>query len=128
MGLDCWVARQTYDPANLTDDEGALFAGLDLPLCEWTARGGSVHFAGKRYLAVVERVAGVCLSEAWIAPETMAEMARRFAETDTEATVAALNADDPGYQSQPLSLGEVTALRVLFEICAAAGLGLANDW
>ena len=55
-------------------------------------------------------------------------MARRFAEADPQATVAALNADDPGYRRQPLSLEEFAALRVLFETCAAAGLGFANDW
>ena len=128
MGLDCWVARRPYDPADLTADEGALFAGLDLPLTECTARGGSVHVAGKRYLAVVEWVADVCLSEPWIAPAIVAIMAQRFAEADPQTTVATLNADDSAYRRQPLSLEEFAALRELFETCAAAGLGFANDW
>jgi hypothetical protein len=128
MGLDCWVARRPYEPAALTDDEGALFADLDLPLVEWTARGGAVHFAGKRYLAAVERVANVVLSEPWLGPAIVAMMAQRFAEADAGATLAALNAEDPGYQGWPLSLEEFSALRVLFETCAAAGLGFVNDW
>jgi hypothetical protein len=128
MGLDCWVARRPYEPAALTDDEAAPFARLDLPLSEWTATGGSVHFAGKRYLAVVERVARVVLSEPWIGPATVAQMAQRFDDADAQATLAALNADDPGYQDWPLTLEEFAALRVLFRTCAAAGLGLVNDW
>jgi len=128
MGLDCWVARRPYEPAALTDGEGAVFAGLDLPLSEWTAQGSSVHFAGKRYLAVVERVADVVLSEPWIAPAIVAHMAQRFAASDAQTALAALNADDPGYEGWPLSLEEFAALRVLFQTCAAAGLGLANDW
>jgi len=128
MGLDCWVARSPYEPAALTDDEGALFARLDLPLSEWTASGGSVHFAGKRYLAVVERVAEVVLSEPWIGPAIVAQMAQRFAAVDPQTTLASLNADDPGYQAWALSLEEFAALRVLFRTCAAAGLGFVNDW
>jgi hypothetical protein len=128
MGLDCWVARRPYHPVDLTPEESALFADLDLPLSEWTVGARSVHFAGKRYLAVVERVAGVSLGEPWIGPAIVTLMARRLAKADPQATVLALNADDAGCRSQPLSLEELAALRRLFEVCAAAGLGFANDW
>jgi len=128
VGLDCWVARRPHEPVGLSGGEAALFGGLDLPLVEWTAEGSSVHFSGKRYLGVVEAVTGVWLSEPWLSSVTLAEMAVRFARADLAAAASAVNATDPACRELPLSLEEVSALRLLFEICAAAGLGLANDW
>ncbi len=105
-----------------------MFAGLELPLVEWTAEGASVHFAGKRYLGVVHDVTGEWISEPWLSSVTLAVMARCFAAADVAAVVASVNATDPACRALPLAAAEVAALRLLFEICAAAGLGLASDW
>ena len=128
MGLDCWVARAPGDPVGLTPEEVARFARLRLPLCEWTARGSSVHFSGKRYLAIVEEVAGACLSEPWLDPRALGEIAARFAATSPQLAVDAANASNPWYRDAPLTTDEFSALRVLFAECAAANLGLSSDW
>lgn len=128
MGLDCWVAREAGDVVGLTPEEVARFARLRLPLCEWTARRSSVHFSGKRYLSVVDYVAGANLGEPWLAPHTLGEIAARFAATSPQVAVDALNAADPAYRGAPLTTDEFSALRVLFAECAAASLGLSCDW
>ena len=128
MGLDCWVAPHPHGAGELSAAQTAEFRRLDLPLCEWTAHDGFVHFAGKRYLDVIEAVTGVSLGEPWLPPETLAAMAQRLAAMAPAAAVAALNAGPGADPLVPLTTDEYSALRVLFATCATAGLGLASDW
>lgn len=128
MGLDCWVAAHPYGAGELTAGQAAVFARLDLPLCEWTVHNGFVHLAGKPYLDIVAQVTGVSLGEPWLAPETLAAMAERLAAVQPQATVDAFNAASGQGSRGPLTTDEFSALRVLFATCATHGLGLSNDW
>ncbi len=119
MGLDTYASR-LRDEIVLTPADEAAFAGLDLPLCEWTT-GGS--FRGKVYLDVVDRVAGMNLGEEWIPPEDVARMAQAFEACDPESVAAASQNDH-----YPVDADEVRALRALLRLCAERGIGLVGSW
>lgn len=126
MGLDCWVAPHPYGAGELSAGQAAVFARLELPLCEWSAHDGFIHFAGKRYLGIVEQVTGVLLGEPWTPPATLGAMAQRLAAVQPQATIDAFNAAGRG-ELVPLTTDELSALRVLFATCAAHDLGLSCD-
>ena len=119
MGLDSYASRLREEIV-LTPADEAAFAGLDLPLCEWSARGS---FRGKVYLDVVDRVAGVNLGEEWISPEGVARMAEAFEACDPGAVACASEGDH-----YPVSADEVRALRRVLRLCADRGLGLVGSW
>ncbi len=115
MGLDTYASRSPDDVV-LTPEDAAVFAALDLPLCEWVGDGS---FRGKVYISVIDAVADVCLTMGWTPPEEVAGMAAAFEACDPE-TVAQATADD----RYDTSAEEVRALRKLLRVCADRGLGL----
>ncbi|MEZ5125337.1 MAG: hypothetical protein R2826_03695 [Thermoleophilia bacterium] len=128
MGLQCWIANEPNEPQGLSAQDVAPFIELHLPLCDWSVRSGSVSFSGKRYLTVAYEVAGISLGRPWISPETVGDMATRFARLDPIETVEELNATDIVYATTPLSVDEYNALLRLFQTCTAASLGICSDW
>lgn len=119
MGLDIYPSRERDDVVLRAEDKLA-FAALDLKLCEW---GGNGSFRGKVYLDVVELVAGVCLTQDWIPPEEVAEIAAAFEVCDPEE-VARLTADD----RHAVTPDEVRSLRKLLRVCATHGLGFIGSY
>ncbi len=119
MGLDTYPSRSAHEIALTLEDELSL-AALDLRLCEWLGYGA---FRGKVYLDVVDRVAAVCLTQDWIAPEEVAEMAAAFEACDVEEVVRASARDH-----YPVTGEEVRSLSRLFRTCADLGLGLIGDY
>lgn len=119
MGLDTYPSRSPHDVTLTLDDELAL-ATLDLRLCEWLGYGS---FRGKVYLDVVDRVAGVCLTQDWIPPEEVARLADAFAARDPDEVVRASAGD-----RHPVTAQEVRSLALLFRTCADLGLGLIGDF
>lgn len=117
MGLDTCASRTPDD--ELTPADKAVFAELDLFLCEWIRDG---CFRGKVYIDVVDRVAGYCLAYGWSTPEEVAEIADAFDACDPDEVVAASSRDH-----YPVDRREVLALRRFFRICADRGLGLVGS-
>jgi hypothetical protein len=107
MGLDTFASRLP-DAIVLTPADEAAFAALDLPLCEWI---------------VVDSVADVILTQDWIPPDRVAQMAAAFEACDPEAVAHA--SEDDHY---PVTADEVRALRNLLRLCAHRGLGLVGWW
>jgi len=68
MGLDTYPSR-LREQIVLTPADEAAFAAVDLPLCEWAARGS---FRGKVYLDVSTGSPASNLGEEWIPPEEVA--------------------------------------------------------
>jgi hypothetical protein len=115
MGLDVSASRCPDDVA-LTREDRAVFASLDLPLCEWIGDGS---FRGKVYIGIVAEVAGVCLHEGWMPPEEVREIAAAFESCDPEKV------SERSLSSRYLNTAdEVRALTKLFKVCADRRLGL----
>jgi hypothetical protein len=119
MGLDTFASRSP-DGIVLTAEDKAVFEALELTLCEWIGDGS---FRGKVYIDVIDRVTGVCLTQEWIPPEEVAEMAAAFEACDPEAVAQA--SEDDHY---PATADEVRALRYLLRLCVNRGLGLVGSW
>ncbi len=119
MGLDTYPSRSPHEIVLTLEDELAL-ATLDLRLCEWLGYGS---FRGKVYLDVVDRVAGVCLTQDWISPGEVAEMADAFEACSAADVAAACDRDH-----YPVTAEEVESLSRLFRTCADLGLGLIGDY
>ena len=119
LGLDTYPSREPHEIVLTLDDELALVT-LDLRLCEWLGYGS---FRGKVYLDVVERVAGVCLTQAWIPPEEVAGIAEAFQAADVAEVVKASAGDRHAVVAE-----EVDSLRELFRLCADRGLGLIGSY
>jgi hypothetical protein len=119
MGLDTYPSRSPDDVV-LTPADVAALAELEARLCMWDPDDGS--FRGDVYLEVVDRVAGVCLTQDWIAAGEVAEMAAAFAARDPEEIVRAAKGD-----RYPVTAEEVCSLRQVLRVCADRGLGLIAD-
>jgi hypothetical protein len=119
MGLDTYASRED-DHVTLTREDRAVFQDLDLRLCEWIGDGS---FRGQVYLDVVDAVADVYLTTAWIPPEDVAGMAEAFEACNPEEVSQA--AQEDRFPSTP---DEVRSLRTLFRVCADRGLGLIGSW
>jgi hypothetical protein len=119
MGLDMYPSRSPHEIVLTLEDELSL-AELDLRLCEWLGFGS---FRGKVYLDVVDRVAGVCLTQDWISPREVAAIANAFEAHEVEEVVRACASD-----RYPVTAEEVRSLSRLFRACADLGLGLVGDY
>lgn len=132
MGLDTYLARisnmgEPLDwgdevPSGLTAEDLAVFRALDLPLCEWGVYDDSVSFRGKVYNMVVMEVADDTLVQEWIPPEEVAEIAKAFEACDPEAVAASAQ-----YRYE-VTATEIRALRTVFTLCAARGIGLVGSF
>jgi len=119
MGLDTFASRSPGDVV-LSPEDQAVFAALDLPLCEWIGTGS---FRGKLYDLAVLEVTGSTLYQEWISPEEVAQMAAALEACPPE------RAPELGsYGSRRLTTAEAQALRDFFRVCADRGLGLLGWW
>jgi len=109
-------------PSGLTAEDLAVFGALDLPLCEWGVYDDSVSFRGKVYNMVVMEVADDTLVQEWIPPEEVAEIAKAFEACDPEAVAASAQ-----YRYE-VTATEIRALRTVFTLCAARGIGLVGSY
>ena len=120
MGLDTFASRSAGDVELTAEDEQA-FAEAGIQLCGgmWSGGDGAASFRGKVYLAVVDRVAGVWLTQEWIPPGEVRDVAAAFERCDPAGVVEASQHD-----AHPVSEFEIEELRRFFRLCADRGLGL----
>jgi hypothetical protein len=119
MGLDNYASRSP-DDIELTAEDEQAFAEATIELCGGLHSGdGGSSFRGKVYVAVVDRVAGATLTEEWIPPEEVRDIAAAFGRCDPVRVVEESVGD-----AYPVSGFEVLELRRFFSLCAERGLGL----
>lgn len=82
------------------------------------------YFQGKIYNDPARYVTGVTLSQMWIPPETVRQMAEAFERRDPEATIRGYRTSRRGIQDH--SAQEVADLAAFFMLCA--DLGLVGSW
>jgi hypothetical protein len=137
MGLDTYAARKPLarDVYEITDEACAL-TRRDLWALQRAQRkrerandGYCVferkYFRGKLYDNLVEYVTGVSLAQWWIPPETVAEMAERFRERESEEIAAGFKGTENGYY-EPSDV-EVADLAAFLDVCARRRLGLVGS-
>jgi hypothetical protein len=120
MGLDTYASRSP-DEVELTAEDQLAFEQAAIELCGgfWSGVGDHSSFRGKVYVAVVTRVAGVSLSEEWIPPEEVREIAAAFDRCDPARMVEESQRD-----AYPVTRFEVLELSRFFRLCVERGLGL----
>jgi hypothetical protein len=119
MGLDNYASRSP-DDIELTAEDEQAFEQAAIELCGglWSGDGGS-SFRGKVYITVADRVAGASLTEEWIPPKEVREIAAAFERCDPARVV-----EESAGDAYPVSGFEVVELRRFFRLCADRGLGL----
>lgn len=115
MSIDMYASRSPDDVVLRPEDE-AVFKQLELHVHEWVGTGS---FGARRYIELVDRVAGVALGYTWIPPDEVARMAAAFEARDAEEV-----ARESGGDTYPATADQVRGLRQLLLLCATRGLGL----
>lgn len=142
MGLDTYAARIPVDFFDPDLDETAVDEWFG---CTWRdrlalrrlekrrerANGGwclftGNYFRGGIYDDLVRYVTGVSLSQTWIPPDTLAEMAEAFERRDPEAIIRGYRRSKQRIRDR--STVEVADLAAFFRLCADRGLGLVGSW
>jgi len=109
-------ASRSQDDIVLTPEDEAAFAQLRVHVHEWVGTGS---FGARRYIELVDRVAGVVLGYRWIPPDDVARMAAAFEARDPEEL-----ARESAQDTYPATADQVRGLRQVLLLCAARGLGL----
>ena len=120
MGLDTYASRSPNDVA-LTAEDRQAFEEAAIELCGgfWSGVGDSSSFRGKVYVAIVARVAAANLTDEWIAPAQVREIAAAFDGCDPDRVV-----EESSRDAYPVTRFEVLELTRFFGLCAERGLGL----
>jgi hypothetical protein len=120
MGLDTFASRSPGE-VELTAADRQAFEAAAIRLCGgfWSGIGDPSSFRGKVYIAVVDRVAGARLTDEWLAPEKVRNIAAAFERCDPDRVVEHSASD-----AYAVTAFEVLELRRFFGLCAERGLGL----
>jgi hypothetical protein len=123
MGLDNFASR-TPGEVSLTEEDELAFTDAGIELCGSMYTDGISSFRGKVYALFVREVTGESLSEEWLPPQTVSEMADKLAACDPYTAAERLDL----FKDAVPSVGEIRDLQLFFSICVERGLGLIGWW
>ena len=122
MGLDTYASRSPGD-IELTDQDRRAFEAAGVDLCGGIYSGNDGSFRGEVYWSVVLEVTGVSLTNEWLAPEIVREMAEKLNAIAPE-TLAETNDSLQVESHGKTNVEETASLQCFFALCANRNLGL----